>query len=120
MKAEITINKKYTIGEIDKRIYGAFIEHIGRAVYEGIYEPGHPEADDMGFRRDVISLVKFISFLLIKQIACKGKILFSPLLCLPFQGVPHTIHLPSILQSNGLSSFTYETLSPYTSCHILA
>lgn len=66
MKAEITINKKYTVGEIDKRIYGAFIEHIGRAVYEGIYEPGHPEADDMGFRRDVISLAKDLGVTLVR------------------------------------------------------
>ena len=34
------------IGEIDKRIYGSFIEHLGRAVYGGIYEPDHPEADE--------------------------------------------------------------------------
>ena len=46
MKAEIIINKNYKTGEIDKRIYGSFIEHIGRAVYGGIYEPGHETADD--------------------------------------------------------------------------
>ena len=49
MKAKITVNKSYTIGEIDKRIYGSFIEHIGRAVYTGIYEPDHPTADENGF-----------------------------------------------------------------------
>ena len=37
---------------------GNFIEHIGRAVYGGIYDPGHPLADDMGFRKDVIALTK--------------------------------------------------------------
>lgn len=58
MKAEILINKHFTIGEIDRRIYGSFIEHLGRAVYNGIYEPGHPTADDMGFRKDVIELIK--------------------------------------------------------------
>ena len=42
MKAKITIAKEFKIGEIDKRIYGSFIEHLGRAVYGGIYEPGHP------------------------------------------------------------------------------
>lgn len=56
--ASLTINKEYKIGEIDKRIYGSFIEHLGRAVYGGIYEPGHPTADEMGFRKDVIALVK--------------------------------------------------------------
>ncbi len=58
MKAEIIINKNFKIGEIDKRIYGSFIEHIGRAVYGGIYEPTHETADDNGFRKDVLELVK--------------------------------------------------------------
>ncbi len=57
MKSSITVNKKFVIGEIDKRIYGSFIEHLGRAVYGGIYEPGHETADDMGFRKDVLDLI---------------------------------------------------------------
>ncbi|MBE6703703.1 MAG: alpha-N-arabinofuranosidase [Ruminococcaceae bacterium] len=58
MKAEIIINKNYTVGKVDPRLYGSFIEHIGRAVYTGIYEPDHPTADKDGFRQDVIELVK--------------------------------------------------------------
>ncbi len=58
MKAKITVNKKFTIGDIDRRIYGSFIEHLGRAVYDGLYEPTHPTADDQGFRTDVLELVK--------------------------------------------------------------
>lgn len=58
MKAKITLAKEFKIGEIDKRIYGSFVEHLGRAVYGGIYEPGHPTADENGFRTDVIDLVK--------------------------------------------------------------
>lgn len=58
MKAELIINKNFKIGEIDKRIYGSFIEHIGRAVYGGIYEPTHETADANGFRKDVLELVK--------------------------------------------------------------
>ena len=58
MKAKITLAKEFRIGEIDKRIYGSFIEHLGRAVYGGIYEPGHPTADENGLRQDVIDLVK--------------------------------------------------------------
>ncbi len=59
--AEITkmvVDKDYVISKIDDRIYGSFIEHLGRAVYNGIYQPGHPAADEMGFRKDVIELVK--------------------------------------------------------------
>ena len=57
-KATMIMDKDYAIGEIDKRIYGSFIEHLGRAVYGGIYEPAHPTADKYGFRRDVIDMVR--------------------------------------------------------------
>jgi alpha-N-arabinofuranosidase len=52
------VDKNYVIDKIDNRIYGSFIEHLGRAVYTGIYEPGHPTSDEYGFRKDVIELVK--------------------------------------------------------------
>jgi alpha-N-arabinofuranosidase len=58
MKGKMTIHREFSIGEVDKRLYGSFIEHLGRAVYGGIYEPKHPEADELGFRKDVISLVR--------------------------------------------------------------
>ena len=58
MKAKITFRKDNIISKIDDRIYGSFIEHLGRAVYGGIYEPTHPTADDRGFRGDVLELVK--------------------------------------------------------------
>lgn len=58
MKAKITIDKNKQIGEVDKRLFGSFIEHLGRAVYGGIYEPTHETADDMGFRGDVMKMVQ--------------------------------------------------------------
>ena len=58
LKARMTLDREFTVGRTDPRIYGSFIEHIGRAVYGGIYEPGHPKADADGFRRDVLELVK--------------------------------------------------------------
>lgn len=57
MKAEITVNPKFTVGEVDKRLFGSFIEHLGRAVYGGIYDPGSPLSDEQGFRKDVIALI---------------------------------------------------------------
>lgn len=57
-KAKMTVDPSFRIAEIDKRLYGAFIEHLGRAVYTGIYQPGHPSADEDGFRKDVIDLVR--------------------------------------------------------------
>ena len=56
--AKLVLDKDYVISPIDKRIYGSFIEHLGRAVYTGIYEPTHPTADALGFRKDVIDLVR--------------------------------------------------------------
>lgn len=58
MKAEIIVNKSFEIGEIDKRIYGSFVEHLGRGVYGGIYEPSHQTANEQGFREDVLGFVK--------------------------------------------------------------
>lgn len=57
-KATIFLHEKFTVGKIDKRLFGSFIEHVGRAIYSGIYEPNHPSADKDGFRQDVIKLVK--------------------------------------------------------------
>lgn len=65
-KAKMILDKDFKISEIDNRIYGSFIEHLGRAVYEGIYEPGHPAADEQGFRKDVIDLVKELNVPLIR------------------------------------------------------
>ena len=56
--ASMILDRDYAIGKIDPRIYGSFIEHLGRAVYGGIYEPGHPLADEQGFRRDVLDMVR--------------------------------------------------------------
>ena len=57
-KASVRLDKEYTVGRIDDRIYGSFVEHLGRAIYEGVYQPGHPSADDEGFRGDVLDLVR--------------------------------------------------------------
>lgn len=58
MKAKILANKSFIIDQIDRRIYGSFVEHLGRAVYGGIYEPEHADADDCGFRKDVMELIQ--------------------------------------------------------------
>jgi alpha-L-arabinofuranosidase len=58
MRARVTASAAYTIADIDKRLYGSFLEHLGRAVYTGIYEPGHEQADAEGMRKDVIELVR--------------------------------------------------------------
>jgi alpha-N-arabinofuranosidase len=48
----------FRISQVDNRIYGSFVEHLGRCVYDGIYEPGHPLANADGFRADVMDLIR--------------------------------------------------------------
>ncbi|WP_084309299.1 arabinosylfuranosidase ArfA [Alkalihalobacterium bogoriense] len=62
----MVVDKDFRVSEIDDRIYGSFIEHLGRAVYGGVYEPDHPEADENGFRKDVIELVKELNVPIIR------------------------------------------------------
>lgn len=57
LQAKMLVDKGYQIAPVDKRIYGSFVEHLGRAVYTGIYQPGHESADSNGFRKDVLALV---------------------------------------------------------------
>ena len=57
-QAKIIIDRDFTVSKVDPRIYGSFIEHLGRAVYGGIYQPGNPKSDDQGFRTDTLEMVK--------------------------------------------------------------
>ncbi|MFD2611746.1 arabinosylfuranosidase ArfA [Paenibacillus gansuensis] len=66
IRAEMTVDKDFQIGEVDKRLFGSFIEHLGRAVYGGIYEPGHPKADGQGFRTDVLELIQALQVPIIR------------------------------------------------------
>ena len=54
----LVLDRDLAIGTTHRRLFGAFVEHLGRCVYGGIYEPGHPDADERGFRRDVLALVR--------------------------------------------------------------
>ena len=65
-RATITVNKDFAIGSVDPRLFGSFIEHLGRAVYEGIYEPGHPDAEPSGFRRDVRDLISSLGVTVVR------------------------------------------------------
>jgi alpha-N-arabinofuranosidase len=56
--AALTLDPAFDVAEVDPRLYGSFVEHMGRCVYTGIYEPGHPTADGEGFRGDVAELVR--------------------------------------------------------------
>lgn len=57
-EARITVDPAFRVGPVDPRVYGSFVEHLGRCVYTGIYEPGHQTADEHGFRKDVADLTR--------------------------------------------------------------
>ena len=61
-KTELLLDKDYCIAAVGMRLYSTFVEHLGRCVYEGIYEPGHPTAYKDGFREDVRALVRELNF----------------------------------------------------------
>ncbi|MET7929580.1 alpha-N-arabinofuranosidase [Streptomyces sp. NPDC005349] len=56
--ARFTIDPEFSIADVDRRLYGSFVEHMGRCVYTGIHDPEHPTADEAGFRGDVADLVR--------------------------------------------------------------
>lgn len=58
LKAHALIDRDFAIAKTDPRLFGAFVEHLGRCIYGGLYEPGHPQADAQGFRTDVLELVR--------------------------------------------------------------
>jgi alpha-N-arabinofuranosidase len=57
-EVNVYLHRDFAIGLTDRRLFGAFVEHLGRCVYGGIFEPGHPSADGNGFRQDVLALVR--------------------------------------------------------------
>ena len=56
--AELILDKDFILARVDERLYGSFIEHLGRSVYGGIYDPGNPKSDQHGYRLDVIEMIK--------------------------------------------------------------
>ncbi len=57
-RARIALHPDFTVAPVNRRTFGSFVEHLGRCVYEGIYEPGHPQADEDGLRTDVLALTR--------------------------------------------------------------
>jgi len=65
-QVSITINKDIPVKTYDPMIFGGFIEHFGRQVYGGVFEPGSPLADEKGFRLDVIEALKELNIPVIR------------------------------------------------------
>ncbi|MDR7380487.1 alpha-N-arabinofuranosidase [Promicromonospora iranensis] len=58
LSASVTIDPAFVVGPVRPRTFGSFVEHLGRSVYTGLHDPGHPTADDDGFRGDVVELTR--------------------------------------------------------------
>jgi alpha-L-arabinofuranosidase len=64
--ARVIADPEFTVGTVDRRLFGSFVEHMGRCVYEGIFEPGHPTADEDGLRGDVLELAQELGVTLVR------------------------------------------------------
>ncbi len=65
-QANLILDKDYVIARVDERLFGSFIEHLGRAIYGGIYDPDSPKSDANGNRQDVLELVKKLNLSVVR------------------------------------------------------
>jgi alpha-N-arabinofuranosidase len=54
----VYLDSRRTVSPLDRNLFGSFLEHLGRAIYEGIYDPGSKLSDSNGFRKDVMDEVR--------------------------------------------------------------
>jgi alpha-N-arabinofuranosidase len=66
LSASFSIDPAFTVAPVSRRTFGSFVEHMGRCVYTGIYEPGHATADADGFREDVLALTRELGVSLVR------------------------------------------------------
>jgi alpha-L-arabinofuranosidase len=65
-QASLTVDRDFPLAPLDRRMFGVFVEHLGRCVYNGIHEPGHPTSDEHGFRGDVVELTQELGATLVR------------------------------------------------------
>src|SRR5215471_14180188 len=56
----VYLDSRRTMAPLDRNLFGSFLEHLGRAIYEGIYDPDSKLADSNGFRKDVADEIRKI------------------------------------------------------------
>jgi alpha-N-arabinofuranosidase len=66
LRVSITIDPDAVMAPVNRRLFGSFVEHMGRGVYGGLYQPDHPHADDDGFRTDVLALVRELGVTIVR------------------------------------------------------
>ncbi|WP_328461018.1 alpha-N-arabinofuranosidase [Actinoplanes sp. NBC_00393] len=66
LRAFVALNPAHVVAPVSRRTFGSFVEHMGRCVYTGIYEPSHPLADEDGFRTDVLALARELGVTMVR------------------------------------------------------
>lgn len=61
-RTRVFLHTRHKVGRVDRRIFGGFVEHLGRAIYGGLYDPDSAHADDSGWRRDVLDALNKLAF----------------------------------------------------------
>jgi alpha-L-arabinofuranosidase len=64
--ASLVVDPADVVAPVSRRTFGSFVEHMGRCVYTGIFEPDHPSADGDGFRTDVLDLVRELGVTMVR------------------------------------------------------
>ncbi len=64
--SRVYVDSRRTISPLDRNLFGSFLEHLGRAIYEGIYDPGSKLSDANGFRKDVMEEVRHLGVPIIR------------------------------------------------------
>ncbi|MFC8436038.1 alpha-N-arabinofuranosidase [Streptomyces sp. NPDC057253] len=62
----VHLDPRFTVGEVNPRLFGSFVEHLGRCVHTGVFEPGHPAADEDGLRTDVLALIRELGVTMVR------------------------------------------------------
>lgn len=62
----VTLDPRFAVGEVSPLIYGGFLEHLGRSIYEGVYDPDSAHADEDGFRSDVIAALGELAMTIVR------------------------------------------------------
>jgi alpha-N-arabinofuranosidase len=66
VRSRLILDREFVVAELDRRVFGALVEHVGRCVYTGLYEPGHPSADAQGLRGDVLALARELGVTIVR------------------------------------------------------
>ncbi len=66
IQCDVLLEPAFTIAPVPHRLFGSFVEHMGRCVYGGVFDPGHPAADEHGLRRDVVELTRELGVSLVR------------------------------------------------------